>query len=237
MKKFFAALALSAATLAPAHAGVVFSDNFDAENGGASALNYTGFANFNSVGGGQTDLVANGDFGIACSGSCVDLDGSPGPGELVSSSSFAFNTGDLVRLTFDIGGSQRRSGSDNFFAGFNFGSTVTMNDYGFNFTGSDIIVLPNVDTASVNSSSSVAFDAPFSSRSIFFTAGSAGSLNFLFGSNSADNVGPLLDNVSLDISAPVPEPATWAFMIFGFGLVGSALRRNRKSVTAKPALA
>ncbi len=27
----------------------------------------------------------------------------------------------------------------------------------------------------------------------------------------------------------VPEPATWAFMIFGFGAVGSALRRNRKT--------
>ncbi len=37
--------------------------------------------------------------------------------------------------------------------------------------------------------------------------------------------------------AAVPEPATWAFMIFGFGLVGSALRRRRKSVAELPALA
>lgn len=37
--------------------------------------------------------------------------------------------------------------------------------------------------------------------------------------------------------AAVPEPATWGMMIFGFGMVGSALRRRRKSVTAKPALA
>jgi hypothetical protein len=27
----------------------------------------------------------------------------------------------------------------------------------------------------------------------------------------------------------VPEPATWAFMIFGFGAIGGALRRNRKA--------
>ncbi len=37
--------------------------------------------------------------------------------------------------------------------------------------------------------------------------------------------------------AAVPEPATWGMMIFGFGMVGSALRRRRKPVTAKPALA
>ena len=28
--------------------------------------------------------------------------------------------------------------------------------------------------------------------------------------------------------APVPEPATWAMMIMGFGLMGAAMRRNRK---------
>lgn len=37
--------------------------------------------------------------------------------------------------------------------------------------------------------------------------------------------------------AAVPEPATWGMMILGFGLVGGALRRRRKTVTAKPALA
>jgi PEP-CTERM motif len=37
--------------------------------------------------------------------------------------------------------------------------------------------------------------------------------------------------------AAVPEPATWGMMIFGFGLVGGALRRRRKSVAELPALA
>ena len=31
--------------------------------------------------------------------------------------------------------------------------------------------------------------------------------------------------------AAVPEPATWALMIFGFGLVGFAMRRRRQPVT------
>ncbi|MGL4541450.1 MAG: PEPxxWA-CTERM sorting domain-containing protein, partial [Polymorphobacter sp.] len=34
-----------------------------------------------------------------------------------------------------------------------------------------------------------------------------------------------LDNVSV---TAVPEPASWALLIGGFGLVGSALRRARK---------
>ncbi len=38
----------------------------------------------------------------------------------------------------------------------------------------------------------------------------------------------LLDNVSVElVSAAVPEPATWALFIAGFGLVGSVVRRRR----------
>lgn len=35
---------------------------------------------------------------------------------------------------------------------------------------------------------------------------------------------------SKEIVSPVPEPTTWALMILGFGLVGSALRTRRRSV-------
>lgn len=31
------------------------------------------------------------------------------------------------------------------------------------------------------------------------------------------------------LAAAVPEPATWAFMIFGFGAIGGAMRRQRKA--------
>ncbi|PZU06109.1 PEPxxWA-CTERM sorting domain-containing protein [Sphingomonas sp.] len=45
-----------------------------------------------------------------------------------------------------------------------------------------------------------------------------------------------LDNIAFDVreasAAPVPEPATWAMMVGGFGLIGSALRR-RKAVTMR----
>lgn len=31
------------------------------------------------------------------------------------------------------------------------------------------------------------------------------------------------------VESAVPEPATWAFMIFGFGAIGGAMRRQRKA--------
>lgn len=46
----------------------------------------------------------------------------------------------------------------------------------------------------------------------------------IFGSTSGVGVGVV------DMNA-VPEPATWAFMIFGFGAIGGAMRRQRKIQT------
>lgn len=43
-----------------------------------------------------------------------------------------------------------------------------------------------------------------------------------------------IDNVSLNVtpSAAVPEPASWAMLIGGFGLVGAAARRRQTAITA-----
>lgn len=42
-----------------------------------------------------------------------------------------------------------------------------------------------------------------------------------------------IDNVVLDqVTGAVPEPATWAMMIGGFGLVGGAVRRRRQNMSA-----
>ena len=43
--------------------------------------------------------------------------------------------------------------------------------------------------------------------------------------------GQYFDNVSLDFAA-VPEPATWAMMIGGFGVVGGSLRRRARVAVA-----
>ena len=36
------------------------------------------------------------------------------------------------------------------------------------------------------------------------------------------------DRLTVRLAGAVPEPATWAFMIFGFGVIGAAMRRRKK---------
>ena len=50
------------------------------------------------------------------------------------------------------------------------------------------------------------------------------STGFAFSSNSANLM--TMDNIAIT-SAAVPEPATWAMMIMGFGAMGSILRRRK----------
>jgi choice-of-anchor C domain-containing protein len=51
-----------------------------------------------------------------------------------------------------------------------------------------------------------------------------------FSSAEETPYGPALDNVS--IFGAVPEPATWAMMIVGFGVVGASLRTRRRVLAA-----
>jgi hypothetical protein len=37
------------------------------------------------------------------------------------------------------------------------------------------------------------------------------------------------------VAAPIPEPAGWALMMAGFGIVGYAMRRRRATVRLQPA--
>lgn len=63
----------------------------------------------------------------------------------------------------------------------------------------------------------------------FTATASTGTLTFLgqSGVNGDHDVG--IDAISV---AAVPEPATWTFMLFGFALIGSALRRRRNPAIA-----
>ena len=62
-----------------------------------------------------------------------------------------------------------------------------------------------------------------------------GTLNlYYWDSNFGDNTGSITANVVKGgvKGGAVPEPATWALMIGGFGLAGAALRRRRATATA-----
>jgi len=210
MHKTALVVAALTAFAAPAQALTVFSDNFDAENGGLTALHHTGFANFTTVG--SVDIVKSGAYGITCSGSCVDLVGSPGAGALVSNF-FNYAAGDKITLSFDLGGSQRLAATS--LSKFEFQMTSTTDGF-----FADAFSLLSND--------------PFATYSYSFTASAAGLLQFAFsspGKPGKGTVGPLLDNVVLDITSAVPEPTTWAMMIGGLALVGVSLRRRKTAVS------
>ena len=220
--------AAAAVTLAsPAAAAVVYSNNFNAENGGNSALNYNGF-NGLTVTNGTVDLVKSGDFGITCvggSGSCVDLDGSTSNSGLTSSGSYAFNAGDRIALSFLFSGNQRGGADDAFSVRFIFGGNVT-GTRGFNSSCCGNGSFGNFSASSVGVNIfSISPNSAFSNFEFYAIANNAGTVSFTFEDTGNDNVGIIIDDVSLAIGA-VPEPSAWALMIIGFGVVGAAARRR-----------
>jgi len=62
----------------------------------------------------------------------------------------------------------------------------------------------------------------------FKATGSSSTLSL--SSTDAGSGGVFFDDIS--VSAAVPEPASWALMIGGFGLAGAILRRQRRTVAA-----
>ncbi len=229
--RIISAFAVAAATLfisSAASATTLYSSNFDAENGGNSALNYTGFSGL-TVTTGTVDIVKSGDYGIICaggSGSCVDLDGSTNQAGQITSGSYAFNTGDSVTFSFDLSGNQRIGGSDYFHAGFVFGANTLMTSYNLGGAWGPANVFNNIATTAVTTYNAISGNS-FANYSINFVAGQAGTVAFLLGGGSGNNIGPVADNLNLSSTGGVPEPATWAMMIIGFGAAGSMIRRRR----------
>ena len=62
--------------------------------------------------------------------------------------------------------------------------------------------------------------------------GGVGIAYALFGGRapSADGNSIYADNITFTLGGAVPEPATWAMMIAGFGLVGGAMRRRERTI-------
>lgn len=207
MRKMIMTLAALTAFASPAQALVILNDTFDGENGGSTALGYNGFANFSVDGG--VDLIRNGSFGISCSGSCVDLDGSPGPGALVSKT-IGYGLGDIFTFTFNISGNQRSAvGSDNAYLNIYDSATNAL--------------LGSFSTTRLS-------NAPFSNFTSTWTTTGTGAFYFKLGSSSTDNEGPLVDSALVTLTSAIPEPGTWAMMIGGFALVGASMRRRKVNV-------
>ncbi|WP_426162889.1 PEPxxWA-CTERM sorting domain-containing protein [Sandarakinorhabdus sp. DWP1-3-1] len=81
----------------------------------------------------------------------------------------------------------------------------------------------SVDFGGITLLSSVA-SGVYASYSFNVTVGANSTLSFSFQNDPSFYV---LDNVVVDFGGAVPEPASWAMLIAGFGLTGAAMRRRR----------
>ena len=132
-------------------------------------------------------------------GAYIDLDGSTATAGLLSIG-LGLTAGVQYTATFDLAGGQRGTAET---------GTVRFGSASLSY-----------DLASADS---------FSAFSLSFTPGASGSFSLSFQNAGGDNLGALLDNVSITSDggpAPIPEPQTYALMLAGLALVGCAARRR-----------
>ena len=203
-----AALAAIGLLPAAASAGTVFSEDF---SGATPGFGYTGaIAGTRFTASRDIDIVGvrNGSFfdcgALNPGGNCLDLVGGTGAGGSITSTSFGLAAGTLYTLRFADAG----------LAGNTYSATVD----GFTQTFTSIGSVLN------NSFS-------------FTPLASTNAANLVFTSITSPNTsnGPTLANITLSSAsvAAVPEPANWAMMIVGFGLIGTGLRYRRRGTVLR----
>ena len=221
-------LATVALIAVPASATTLFSETFDSIT--SNTLDITGSVASMDVFGEVDAVVPINGFGITAPSTVIDLDGSPGPGG-VAKGGFSLVAGKSYTLNFVAGGAQRGSVSDDLFVRLLSsadGDLTTNSSTGlFAFVGGGL----NLASAFSAIIPGLPGSTPFTASSISFLANNNTSFGFQIGTFSGDNVGPLLDNVSLRVGG-VPEPSSWAMLIAGFGLVGAVARRRKVALTA-----
>ncbi len=209
------AVAAAAITAVPASAAVLVNGSFElgtnpgsftTEDAGSTAI--TGW----TVGGFGVDYI--GSYWMASDGvRSVDLS-ALSAGSV--SQSFATTVGTDYTVTFDLSGNPDGG----------VGTKLALTS----ISGS----LPQLSMYTVTAANSHE-DMNWQTYSYTFTAFAATS-TLTFSSFEYNPYGPALDNVSVvesggGIGGTVPEPATWAMMIAGFGFVGAASRRRNRQVS------
>jgi PEP-CTERM motif len=128
------------------------------------------------------------------------------------------------------------AGFDTGFAGvfsapFTAGTTVTVYD-GLNATGSILgsLVLGTTPTGPCNAT--ISFTAAYCKFDAFSIAFAGTAKSVKFGGTLNQQVFDDLTFGSVVAGGAVPEPATWAMMLSGFGLVGGAMRYRRRKTAA-----
>jgi len=206
-----AALLVGAAGAGAASAAIVLQDNFGTT--GAEG-NWPGDTIFQSVpqpivnGMPSVDLVGPGFFdNLAFSGNSVDLDGSTGTGFSPAGElqSVASLATGNYTVSFELAGNLRNAPAE----------TTTVN---IGTSAASAVVFSPANTQGYTLETATFKDV---SGQVSFTD-----------SGPASQQGNLLDNV---VVSSVPEPATWAVMLVGFGGLGVTMRSNRRKQAAATA--
>jgi hypothetical protein len=108
---------------------------------------------------------------------------------------------------------------------FDWGSVDGYNTLTVSSTGADPVIIPGLSFPNAANGNQVAAGT----NGLFTVSGNAGekftSVTFASASNSFE-----VDNLA--VAGGVPEPASWAMMLLGFGGLGSLLRRRRSQGAA-----
>jgi hypothetical protein len=197
-----AAIILFISGVAPtSHASVLFFDDFNSQNGGVGALNYTGFSRGWTVNKGSVDLIGKGYFDfLPTNGLFIDLDGSTGNAGILSKN-LTFDGGVNYILSFDIAGSQRGGSSDS-----------------VNISIDGLLPSQTIEMQSFETLTHV----------VFSFIGDGNSHGLSFEGIGGDNIGVLLDNVKVESPVPVPEPVT--MLLIGSGLIGLGIWGRKRVV-------
>ena len=148
-------------------------------------------------------------------------------GETTSGTDFDFFPGNGGFV--DLDGSTNAAGTLTTLGTFGPGKYTLTFDLGGNDRG-DVDKTTTISLGDFSTSITLASGAALASHTFTFTT-TGGALSFADLPDSGNqNIGNILDNVNL--ATAVPEPATWAVMMFGFGGLGAAMRNKRR----KPAV-
>lgn len=198
-------IAVSLMTSLIAQAGVILSENFNELTPQLTAFSAGPFHTMNGT---NIDIVGGSLFGNLCispeSGHCIDMGGSFGNnavGVFQSNHAFTLVPGGSYYLSFDLIGSHR--------LGLTTSTTVNFGPY------SNTFVLTSGDVTSgivVNQ---------------LVTVSTTETTYLTFTNNSPnDNIGSVLDNVSIASGSPIPEPGTLLMLGPGVLGIGGLLRRK-----------
>ncbi|MCA8867166.1 MAG: VPLPA-CTERM sorting domain-containing protein [Rhodobacteraceae bacterium] len=199
---FSGVLGCAIALAGAAQSATLFSEDFsdEATNYGTT-LNFAAFDQF-SVSAGTVDLINIAGFGITCQTTgCVDLDGSTRDSGLMSSTVLNFVTGVQYMFSATLSGNQRSGGPDS--------------------------VLFGITNGVLSQTESFAWNDGYTTFNIAFTVAANTSGSIFFQDQGNDNLGVILDRVSVSEAAVVPLPASLPLILAGLG--GLGLLRRRKS--------